>query len=136
MRRFLLLPFFAVVISCTSPGTKGVSQLSDTANSNPTKKIVKDNKLALNKKNSDNLKPINKLIGSWISDATGNVTFEIRENTFYYPQHDKSYKYELFGDSIKIKYDGFDEAFSLKLDSANVLELSGNGANHTYRRVK
>ncbi len=61
-------------------------------------------------KNSDSPKEYtvkNKLLGIWTYDTNENATFKITEDSIYYIDHNATYKYDLVGDSIKIKFDDF-----------------------------
>ncbi len=40
-------------------------------------------------------------------DTNENATFEITRDSIYYVDHNATYKYDLIGDSIKIKFDDF-----------------------------
>ena len=48
-----------------------------------------------------------QLIGIWISPQSDNPTLEIGKDSIYYINHDKSYKYVVKEDSIKIYYEDF-----------------------------
>ena len=48
-----------------------------------------------------------ELLGVWTNGNSKNATFEIREDSIYYIDHLKSYKYSVIQDSIIIMYDGF-----------------------------
>ena len=80
---------------------------------------------------------VSALVGLWILNGTDNPAFEIRKSTIYYPEHFKSYKYEIKGDSIKISYDGYVQSFSYNLKIKDTLKLSNQDYGETvYFRKK
>jgi hypothetical protein len=46
----------------------------------------------------------NKLLGIWTDGGSTNASFVIKKDSIFYVDQFTSYKYELNGDSIKIKY--------------------------------
>jgi hypothetical protein len=48
-----------------------------------------------------------KLLGSWTDGNTENAVFEVKQDSIYYMEQFKSYKYSLNRDSISIVYDDF-----------------------------
>jgi hypothetical protein len=70
----------------------GLSIFSGCTESNPSTS-VKNNKI-------DTLQTL--LLGKWGGLNESNYVFEITQDSFYYPQHKKSYKYWLKSDSIML----------------------------------
>ncbi|MCX6232387.1 MAG: hypothetical protein NTZ33_12685 [Bacteroidetes bacterium] len=57
-----------------------------------------------------------RIIGDWTDGSTDNACLQIREDSIYYVDEGKSYKYELHQDTIKIN---FTEGPSLGIISFN-----------------
>jgi len=55
--------------------------------------------------NAINLKK--QLLGSWTDESSENALFEVKQDSIYYIDQFKSYKYNLIKDSISIVYDDF-----------------------------
>jgi hypothetical protein len=56
--------------------------------------------------NKSNAKP--DLTGIWTSGETENATFQIDKDSIYYVDALQSFKYLITGDSLIIKFEGFD----------------------------
>ena len=59
---------------------------------------------------------INKslILGIWTDGQTENATFEIDKDSIYYVDSFQKFKYQIFGDSILIKFDGFDNTSKIE----------------------
>jgi len=137
---FFILVLFSL-FSCNNNSSKRISNLKEESDSVRAKTISvakKDSAIGkekLKEKVDDN-DLSKKLIGTWTLKEGENPTFEISKNTFYYPEHSASYKYKILGDSIRIKYDGFEEGFSFKFKTNDILILTGDDGENIYHRVK
>jgi len=85
---------------------------------------------------NSNIDTLNSLLGIWIPKGSDNPAFFIRKSTIYYPEHFKSYRYKIIGDSIKIRYDGYSTSFAYKFHKNDTLVLVNNdyGATVFYRK--
>jgi len=77
-----------------------------------------------------------EILGTWAAEGQQNVTFVIQKNKIVYPEQNKSYKYALENDRIKIKYDGFDGDYLVIKQSADTLVFVGNEKQVYYRFKK
>jgi hypothetical protein len=77
-----------------------------------------------------------ELVGIWALGDTVNASFEISKTTFYYPENNQYFKYQLVKDSIKVKYDGFNESFAYKLKGRDTLILNGAYGMQVFKRRK
>ncbi|QNP54313.1 hypothetical protein [Hymenobacter qilianensis] len=79
----------------------------------------------------------NPLLGMWVAQGEENVTFQINQDSVYYPDQFQSYAYTLQGDSIRIQYEeDYAGRFAFALKDKDVLILSGEEGAHLYRRVQ
>ncbi|WP_461452021.1 hypothetical protein [Mucilaginibacter sp.] len=113
----------------------------DSANRHPNPTKVKKDTIkkeeSITKSVDIKTDSVNALVGLWILKGTDNPAFEIRKSTIYYPEHFKSYKYQIKGDSIKISYDGYVQSFSYDLKIKDTLKLSNQDYGETvYFRKK
>jgi hypothetical protein len=76
------------------------------------------------------------LKGIWAPKGDENATFYIKKSVIYYPDHFKSYKYQIIGDSIKIYYENFNQSFNYKFKGTDTLILSGEEGETDYYRFK
>ncbi|GAB2470401.1 hypothetical protein GCM10011375_39050 [Hymenobacter qilianensis] len=73
----------------------------------------------------------------WVAQGEENVTFQINQDSVYYPDQFQSYAYTLQGDSIRIQYEeDYAGRFAFALKDKDVLILSGEEGAHLYRRVQ
>jgi len=72
---------------------------------------------------------INKslILGIWTDGQTENATFEIDKDSIYYVDSFQKFKYQIFGDSILIKFDGFDNTSKIeKVTNDSLILRQGN----------
>lgn len=119
-----------------------VSCMNDNVDSNPRNEDTtlqqKDIKVdSIVKKSEDDTSHVGvlhkKIAGFWALVGEENVSFEINQTHFFYPEFSKSYKYLLQNDSIKIAYDGYDESYLVKLRGKDTLILAGDEEQIFYR---
>lgn len=90
LMKYMPLFFLACIISCQNMGKK-------TNNSKPISIVQQNTNTNDNKENS--------IIGVWKLEGEESPNFELRADSIYYVDHDKSYKYLITKDSIFIFYD-------------------------------
>lgn len=131
MKYLALISFALVVVSCRN-NNKG---LNTTATAIIKKNTSTQRELSNNMESISN-DTIHSILGIWVLKGTDNPAFEVRPSTIYYPEHFKSYKYYINGDSIRIVYDGYSESFAYKLQSRDTLELNNYdyGLSVYYRK--
>jgi hypothetical protein len=76
--------------------------------------------------NSVNLVKKPTIIGIWTDGQTENATFQITDDSIYYVDSNQSFAYRILGDSITIKFDGFDDSFKIERATKDSLILSKN----------
>ena len=69
-----------------------------------------------NQNSNDKLVDKPKVIGVWTDGTTENATFEIDEDSIFYVDNMQRFKYIIKGDSLTIKFDGYD--FASKIQKA------------------
>jgi hypothetical protein len=72
---------------------------------------------------------INKslVVGIWTNGQTENATFEIEKDSIYYVDSFQKFKYIIVGDSITIKFDGFDNVSKIeKVTRDSLILKQGN----------
>lgn len=74
-----------------------------------------------------------KMIGIWAFVGDENPSFVIDQKKITYPDQDKKYSYVLQGDSIHIKFDGYDGNYLVKTRGADTLVLKGDEEQVYYR---
>lgn len=141
MKRLFFIPVMFAFLSCNTGSNTKVPSTENIDSNNS--RIKKDSIVVVKPSISPTMDTVahesNKLIGFWAledSEDSGNVTFEIRKSTFYYPEHNTAYKYKMVGDSIKIKYEDYEGSFAFKFKNKDVLVLAGEDGEYTYKRVK
>lgn len=77
-----------------------------------------------------------KILGFWALVGDDNASFEIKKGKIFYPEFSRSYKYQIIGDSMKIKYDGYEDMFSFKMRRIDTLVLTGDDEQVYYRFKK
>jgi hypothetical protein len=77
-----------------------------------------------------------KLLGFWALLDDENASFEIKKGKIFYPEFSKSYKYQIIGDSMKIKYDDYEDMFAFKMRGIDTLVLTGDDEQVYYRFKK
>ena len=75
----------------------------------------------------------NKILGIWASVGMENASFVIEKKKISYPETFTSYKYSLFKDSLKIKYDDYTGSYLIRMKGADTLVLSGDEEQIYYR---
>jgi hypothetical protein len=63
------------------------------------------------------------ILGIWAALDDANATFVISKDSINYPDHGATYKYELDGDQLHIKFDGFVESCLVRMRGADTLLL-------------
>ena len=89
-------------------------------------------------KNTESLKSqINSqsLQGLWRSIKDENATFDIQEDSIYYPDHFESYSYKIFKDSLCIYYPGNAYLAKVTLDN-DTLVLTDIDNRNLFIKVK
>ena len=83
-------------------------------------------------------KSINKslLIGIWTNGRTENATFEIDKDSIFYLESFQKYKYHVIGDSITIKFDGFDNTSRIEKVTKDSLILRQGIEKMTFWKFK
>lgn len=146
MKKYALYICILILPACnnisknmTATNTSGITKDSIKTEKQTIKLTVK--KDTLKAKSSDSSKrlnaaTLNMILGIWIPKGTDNPSFYIKKATIYYPEHFKSYKYFIHGDSIEIHYDGYIESFAYKVSKNDTLTLSNKdyGDNLYYRK--
>jgi hypothetical protein len=94
-----------------------------------------------NKKQSSINNPVHSfeepaIIGIWTDGQTENATFQITDDSIYYVDSNQSFAYRILGDSITIKFDGFDDAFKIERATKDSLILSMNNERSIFWRFK
>ena len=74
-----------------------------------------------------------KIIGIWAAVGDENATFVIDQKKITYPDQDKKYSYVLLGDSIHIKFDGYDGNYLVSTRGSDTLVLKGDDEQVYYR---
>jgi len=134
-----LLIILIVLCSACHQNVKPKDQLhklnSDTASSKTekTKKVtIKTDSISINITGNN----VKNLRGIWALKGDENAAFYIKKSVIYYPDHFKSYKYQINGDSIKIYYDDFNQSFNYNFKGSDTLILSGEEGENDYYRFK
>ena len=99
-----------------SAGTSIMAVKSDTA-----RKKVMDNRVG------------DKILGIWAYAGDENATFVIAKGKITYPDQNASYKYILTGDSLRIKFPGYEGNYLVKTRGADTLVLKGEDEQVYYR---
>lgn len=73
------------------------------------------------------------ILGYWATPGADNATMVISKDSIYYPDSFKSYAWFLQGDSINIRYDGFEEKYFVNLKGEDTLFLTGSEEHELYR---
>jgi hypothetical protein len=76
------------------------------------------------------------ITGSWAAEGGKTLTFIIEKNKIVYPEQNKSYKYSLDNNRIKIKYDGFDGDYLVVKQAADTIVFISNEKQYYYRFKK
>ena len=135
--RIQIVLSLAIVLSACNNADKSKLASESTAvvhHKDSTKKIKNDTTIKVNV--DSQIDSSSKILGIWLLKGESNPTFEIRKSTIYYPEHFKSYKYKVAGDSLKIFYDDFNETFAFKLKGNDTLTLTGEDGVTEYYKVK
>ncbi len=100
------IPYFILsflMLSCNSEE----DSTSDAEIQNQVKKDKPTLKEEVEPNNMASLHLKEKLLGLWTDNNSENAVFEVKEDSIYYTEQLKSYKYNLIKDSIDIVYDDF-----------------------------
>jgi hypothetical protein len=76
-----------------------------------------------------------KIKGIWTDGNSKNATFDIRDNSIRYVEHFATYKYELSGNTIKIKYPDFVYTSTLSFQK-DTLIMTSNGESVKFWKFK
>ena len=76
------------------------------------------------------------IIGIWTDGQTENATFQITDDSIYYVDSNQSFAYRILGDSITIKFDGFDDVFKIEKATKDSLILSKNNEKSIFWQFK
>ena len=77
----------------------------------------------------------NNLQGLWAVAGDEGATFVILGDKIIYPEIEAAYRYYLKNDSIKIRYNGYEDVFSVRMHGPDTLVLTGN-KKQVYVRFK
>jgi hypothetical protein len=89
-----------------------------------------------NQKKSPAKMDVSNMIGIWTDGQTENATFEIGKDSIYYIDSFQKYKYSISGDSITIKFDGFDNVSKIEKVDKDSLILNSEKQITKYWRFK
>jgi len=73
------------------------------------------------------------IVGIWAFVGDENATFVITKDKITYPDQNKSYNYMLKGDSIRIKFEGYDGSYLVGTKGSDTLVLVGDEKQVYYR---
>lgn len=136
MKQLLLIQAMILLVACRgNSNRRNADERINTDTVKPKADSVLVYKAPGEDEKAEN-KEIDKLIGIWGINSTDNASFEISKTTFYYPEHDKYYKYQVIGDSIKIKYEDYDDSFAFKVIGTDTLILNGMYGKQVFSRRK
>ena len=131
MKRLLLFLTLLYSTSCDTgqpangkEGTPSNINIQDTSESDSSMKEMPSYN---SKENQD------ALFGVWISDNQEQPTIDINKDSIYYTEHFESYKYDLKGDSIFIKYPDFIFSAKVLFNKDTLIMESENGHSKFYR---
>jgi len=130
MKRTIVIAVFCVIMACNnSPETNNKHKVSKT-------NTVKRETSLVKKRIIDKTDVNDNLVGIWTKSPNENATFKIDKTTFYYPEHDASYKYKLKKDSVKVFYDDFEGSYAVKFKGKDTLILNGEDGESVFYRMK
>ena len=73
------------------------------------------------------------IVDIWAYVGDENATFVITKDKITYPDQNKSYNYMLKGDSIRIKFEGYDGSYLVRTKGSDTLVLVGDEKQVYYR---
>lgn len=129
--------FLILFVSCTNNEVQNNVSKSgpvDTIYSQPLRSVVDTVVRGANQHETSiaNTKPGN-ILGVWKLTGEENSSFVIEEKEIVYPDFNSNYKYEVKGDSLKIKFQGYEGAYQIEFNGPDTLILIGDEKQVYYR---
>ena len=75
----------------------------------------------------------NQLKGIWTDGSTENASFEIQKDSIYYLDNNRSYRYFLLYDTLKILYEDYTFVSTIKVSDDSLYIINGNGETRFWR---
>ncbi|MBX9781005.1 MAG: hypothetical protein K2X26_11720 [Chitinophagaceae bacterium] len=124
----LIISLFTFIVSCPSNTQKNDNKL-DT-----TKIKATQTSTLINNQNDNNLNK--SILGIWTDGTTDNATFDIREDSIYYVDQLKTYKYFIDKDTIQINYSDLIYKAKIEIRNDTLMFINEDGASKFWHFKK